>query len=78
MKPFVIQVKTDSSCGGSLVTGRNGVHNLAAIRIERYPAGGMMIDGIGRSGKILNAGFYLTPSDADNFLRGLKDAGIIT
>ena len=78
MKPLVIEIQTDSGIGGSFVTGRNGTHNLAAIRIEWYPAGGMVIDGIGRSGKILNAGFYLTTHDADNLLRGLKDAGIIT
>lgn len=78
MKPFVIKIKTNSRIDGSLITGRNGTHNLAAIRIERYLSGSMAIDGVGRSGKTLNAGFYLTQHDADKFLRGLKDAGIIT
>ncbi len=77
MKPFIVKTQTDSRIGGSIVTGRNGTHSLAAICIERYPSGALVIDGIGRSGKTLNAGFFLTENDADNFLRGLKDAGII-
>lgn len=78
MKSFVVEIGTDSEIGGSIVTGRNGTHKLAAIRMERHSYGALSIDGMGRSGKVLNAGFYLTPDDADNFLRGLKDAGIIT
>ena len=78
MESFEIEIGTDSGDGGSIVTGRNGTHHLAAIRIERSPTfGSMLIEGIGRSGKTLNAGFYLTPHDTDNLLKGLKDAGII-
>jgi hypothetical protein len=77
MKPFVIEVGTNFAAWGSTVTGRNGTHNLAAIYIERHPSGNMVIGGIGKSGRTLNAGFFLAKHDADNFLRELKNAGII-
>lgn len=52
-----MRIKTDPN--QSLVVGRNGTHKLAAIEIWQGSNGKLFIDGIGVSGKTLNAGFVI-------------------
>ena len=55
-----ITVKTDKD--RSVITGRNGTHLMTAVHIWKGSDGMLFIDGIGRSGKTLNAGLVI---DAD-------------
>lgn len=68
---MLIDVTTKTNPGPSIVTGRNGTHNLAEIRFYQYADGKLGIDGIGVSGRTLNAGFYLDHISADRFLKDL-------
>lgn len=52
-----ITIGTDPA--SSLVTGRNGTFPLAALNIWYGSRGQMFIDGVGRSGKVLRAGFMI-------------------
>ena len=68
IKNVTIETNPDES----LVTGRNGTHKLAAIDIWWDGRGMLFIDGIGRSGKILNAGFIVDSAAAKKLLTELK------
>ena len=52
-----ITIGTDPAT--SLATGRNGTFPLVALHIWYGSRGEMFIDGIGRSGKTLKAGFMI-------------------
>lgn len=53
------QVQVQTNPEESLVTGRNGTHKLARIDVWKGHAGKLFIEGIGRRGKVLNAGFLI-------------------
>lgn len=61
-----ITVRTNTS--ESLVTGRNGVFPIIEVRIWEGDNGKLFIDGIGRSGKVLNAGFVIDAEAAKKLL----------
>lgn len=43
----------------SLIVGRNGTHKLHSINVWLGGNGKLFIDGIGKTGSVLNAGFAL-------------------
>ena len=66
----MIAVKTDDK--RSIVVGRNGTHRLAEVRLWQGADGMLFIDGIGRRGHTLHAGFYIDPVAAIELLEKLK------
>ena len=58
---------------GSMVTGRNGTHKLAKIDWWVTRDGSLFIDGIGISGRRLNAGFFIDAESAEKFITALKE-----
>ena len=68
---MLIDITTKTNPGQSIVTGRNGTRRLAAIRFSQYGNGSLNIEGVGVSGKTLNAGFYLDNISANKFLKDL-------
>lgn len=56
----------------SIVTGCNGTHRLAAIKLWIGSRGELFIDGIGRSGKTLNAGFMIDAEATKPLLMQIK------
>lgn len=65
-----VEQKTDDE--HSIVTGRNGIHRLAAINLWFGSRGELFIDGIGRSGKTLNAGFMIDANAAKELITKIK------
>ena len=57
----------------SVVTGENGTYKLAKVDWWVTRNGGLFIDGIGVSGKRLNAGFFLDAESAEKFITALKE-----
>lgn len=72
MSNRIFKIVTVTNPDESIVTGRNGTHKLAGISIWRSTNGSIGIDGIGRSGTVLNAGFYLDKQSAMSFFADLK------
>ena len=66
-----MDITQDTNITESLVTGRNGHHKLKAIRIWSG-AGKVYIDGIGKTGTTLNAGFIIDQVSYAKLLEGLN------
>jgi len=67
------EFKTATNPQGSMVTGRNGTHKLAKIDWWVTRDGSLFIDGIGISGRRLNAGFFIDAESAEKFITALKE-----
>ena len=70
----MIKVKTNDK--RSLVVGRNGTHRLSEVQLWHGSDGMLYIDGIGRAGKTLNAGFYIDPEAALVLLEKIRSCEV--
>jgi len=67
-----IEICQNTDKNRSLVVGRNGTHQLCQVRIWTGTNGTLFIDGIGRRGTVLNAGFIIDVDARIKLLTKLK------
>jgi len=67
------KIRQETNDTQSLIVGRNGTHRMKAVEIWWGSTGTLFIDGIGRSGKILNAGLIIDTESAEKLLAQLRE-----
>jgi len=70
----MVDIEINTNTKDSFVVGRNGVIPIIAIKVWQAEDRGMLyINGVGVSGKVLNAGFVIDKKAAEKLLTKISE-----